>query len=103
MPQFCHLCSPNGIKHRGRLPLAKVERNRTAGHRYHRVGRQETRKGSLCNLYSFSLLQFSPAVALSLTLGLDLDLKEKRLMRRREKLPAFFPAAELVATLDKSS
>lgn len=49
-----------------------------------------------------SLLQFSPVV-LSLALGLDLDLKEKRLMRRWEKLPAFFLLAELVVTLVKSS
>jgi len=59
----------------------------------------------LCAIFpmGFSLLQFSPAVVPSLALGLDLDLKEKRLMRRREKLPAFFLAAELAATLDKSS
>lgn len=54
-------------------------------------------------LTGFSILQFSPAVVLSLALGLDLDLKEKRLMRRWEKLPAFFLAVELVVTLDKSS
>lgn len=48
--------------------------------------------------------QFSPiAVVLPLALGFDLDLKEKRLMRRREKLPAFFLAAELVLALERSS
>lgn len=36
-------------------------------------------------------------------LALGLDLKEKRLIRRREKLPAFFRTLGVAVVLDRSS
>lgn len=43
------------------------------------------------------------SVATVLPLAFGLDLKEKRLMRRREKLPDFFLGAELALAFGKSS
>lgn len=40
---------------------------------------------------------------LGLPLALGLDLKEKRLIRRREKLPAFFRTLGVAAALERSS
>lgn len=40
---------------------------------------------------------------LGLPLALGLDLKEKRLIRRREKLPAFFRTLGVAAVLERSS
>lgn len=40
---------------------------------------------------------------LGLPLALGLDLKEKRLMRRREKLPAFFRTLGVAVALERSS
>lgn len=40
---------------------------------------------------------------LGLPLALGLDLKEKRLMRRREKLPAFFRTLGAAVVLERSS
>lgn len=40
---------------------------------------------------------------LGLPLALGLDLKEKRLIRRREKLPAFFRTLDVAVVLERSS
>lgn len=40
---------------------------------------------------------------LGLPLALGLDLKEKRLIRRREKLPAFFRTLGVAVVLERSS
>lgn len=99
-----HLRSPNGVKHWGVFPQSRLE---GTGRQVTDTAEWEDKRleKDLCAMFliGFSFLQFSPPVVLSLALGLDLDLKEKRLMRRREKLPAFFLVVELAVTLDKSS
>lgn len=102
-PWVRHLCSPNSVKHWGVFPPPRLEG--TGLQISHTMEREDKRlREDFCMIFptGISLLQFSPVV-LSLALGLDLDLKEKRLMRRWEKLPAFFLLAELVVTLVKSS